>query len=348
MSILIKLRAIPRKPLICDNANPWVLSSRNIYTTPERKPMSGAEPKSRDYIRLSNSALSSHWDTLPPNEAQLAHAEKYFGKQPPKFLWSAPKFHSMAFGDSPEVCFLGRSNVGKSSLLNALLGRKIAETSSKPGRTQMMNAFAVGNDENNGKNRLVVLDMPGYGKGGRAEWGKEIMKYLSQRKQMKRAFLLIDSTHGIKTSDEKLLAMFREQNIPHQIVLSKVDKLLFPKARLPSEAALEARLSDLRRTIEDCRRITQPDPEDMTGALGEIISCSSDKQINGKKIGINAVRHAMMQAVGLELKMERKRIKPVEIVPHDVLFREDSGVLPSPVSSTPEIISFEDIPGYSN
>lgn len=84
----------------------------------------------------------------------------------------------------PEVVFLGRSNVGKSSLLNAVMGRNICHTSSKPGRTRTMNFFAVGGpDEAGSPGRIVVLDMPGYGKGSRAEWGPEITKYLVGRKQ---------------------------------------------------------------------------------------------------------------------------------------------------------------------
>lgn len=229
----------------------------------------------------------------------------------------------MSFGDSPEVCFLGRSNVGKSSLLNAILGKKIAHTSSKPGRTRLMNAFAIGGDENNGRNRLVVLDMPGYGKGGRAEWGTEILKYLSQRKQMKRAFLLVDTVHGIKTSDEQLLALFRERDIPHQIVLAKVDRLIFPNSRLPSEEALESRLSELRRIMEECKEIIQPHSADESAALGEIIACSSEKKVNGKILGLDAVRNAMLQAAELNYLPKKKETAAVEIIPHAQVFGDD-------------------------
>jgi len=126
-------------------------------------------------------------------------------------LFSSPKFRELPLSSVPEVVFLGRSNVGKSSLLNALVhrtGLKLANVSSKPGRTKTLNAFGVGGeggvrwsrtiqkekadgDENEeqqramwvGKGGLVVLDMPGYGKGSREAWGKEIIKYLYQRKQ---------------------------------------------------------------------------------------------------------------------------------------------------------------------
>lgn len=226
----------------------------------------------------------------------------------------------MDWGDSPEVCFLGRSNVGKSSLLNALLGRKLAHTSSKPGRTKFMNAFAVGGSEDDGKNRLVVLDMPGYGKGGRAEWGTQVMKYLGKRKELKRAFLLVDAEHGVKESDRQLLALFREQSVPFQVILSKVDKILFAGTRMPSPAALEARFLELQKIMESVKEVVQPDPEDDGGAVGDVISCSSEKWIEGKRLGIDAVRFAMLRAAGLEFKPKMKLSAPVEIVPYEELF----------------------------
>jgi len=227
----------------------------------------------------------------------------------------------MSFGDSPEVCFLGRSNVGKSSLLNALLGKQIAHTSSKAGRTRSMNAFAVGGSEDNGKNRLVVLDMPGYGKGGRAEWGTEILKYLGNRKQLKMAFVLVDAEHGIKATDQQLLALFQKQGIPHQVVLAKVDKLLFPgrKSSNPTLEALSPRFLRLRNIMEEVKDVVQPDLEDESGGLGEVIACSSEKWVDGKRLGIDAVRFAMLRATDLEFKPRVKLADPVQIVSHEEL-----------------------------
>jgi GTP-binding protein len=291
---------------------------RSLTTAVPKTPPSST--KSRSYLNLPAASLSYHWDTLPPTSEQLKHADKFFQKQPPEFLWSAPKFHSMNFGDSPEVCFLGRSNVGKSSLLNLLLGRKMAHTSSKPGRTKMMNAFAVGGPQDHGKNRLVVLDMPGYGKGGRAEWGEEVLKYLGKRKQLARAFLLVDAEHGVKESDKQLLSLFKQEEIPYQVLLSKVDRVLFPGSRMPSQGALEARFSDLRRTMEAVKEVVQPDTEEDGGAVGEVIACSSEKWIEGKRMGIDAVRFAMLQAAGLEHRPKVTLASPQEIVPHEELF----------------------------
>ena len=128
--------------------------------------------------------LAYYWDTAPPTAIQLRRAEKFFGAAPPKLLFSATKFRTINSSAIPEVAFLGRSNVGKSSLLNALMGQKICHTSNKPGRTKSMNFFAVGGEDGHGcLGKLAVLDMPGYGKGSREEWGPEIMKYLVGRKQ---------------------------------------------------------------------------------------------------------------------------------------------------------------------
>lgn len=124
----------------------------------------------------------------------------------------------------PEVAFAGRSNVGKSSLLNALTGRKaLARTSNTPGRTRELNYFRVGD-------ALHIVDMPGYGyaKAPKAQvqgWNTLISDYLRGRPQLKRVFLLIDARHGIKQTDENALALMDEAAVSYQIVLTKVDKI---------------------------------------------------------------------------------------------------------------------------
>lgn len=143
-----------------------------------------SSPSQHDAAEWSDRELAYYWDTAPPTPTQLRRAEKFFGAAPPKLLFSATKFRTVNNSAVPEVAFLGRSNVGKSSLLNALMGQKICHTSSKPGRTRSMNFFAVGGEDGHGSpGKLAVLDMPGYGKGSREEWGPEIMKYLVGRKQ---------------------------------------------------------------------------------------------------------------------------------------------------------------------
>ena len=128
--------------------------------------------------------LSHHWETPVPTPSQLSWADEFFLDRKPQLLYSSAKFRTVMPSEVPEVAFLGRSNVGKSSLLNALLGCKICHTSKRPGRTRTMNFFAVGGEDENGNpGRMVVLDMPGYGKGSHAEWGPEILKYLAGRRQ---------------------------------------------------------------------------------------------------------------------------------------------------------------------
>ena len=136
----------------------------------------------------SNLQLGFYWDTVPPTLDQLRQARKFFSAKGAKLLFSTETFRTVIDSRVPEVAFLGRSNVGKSSLLNALSGHYICHTSKKPGRTRTMNFFALGGEDSQGNpGKLVVLDMPGYGKGSRAEWGREIMKYLVGRKQYAKA-----------------------------------------------------------------------------------------------------------------------------------------------------------------
>lgn len=144
---------------------------------------------------ILESTFSHHWETPLPSSSQLRQAERFFLSHPPVFLYSSPTFREVEFGIAPEVAFLGRSNVGKSSLLNALLGEHVCCASVKPGRTKTMNFFAVGGEDQMGyRGKLVVLDMPGYGEGSRKAWWPEIMKYLIGRRQYDYIFFAWSST----------------------------------------------------------------------------------------------------------------------------------------------------------
>lgn len=123
----------------------------------------------------------------------------------------------------PEVAFAGRSNVGKSSLINALTGKSIARASSTPGRTQEINFFKLGT-------RFCLVDMPGYGFANAPvnlvqNWTQMVHFYLRQRRQLKRVFLLIDSRHGIKKVDDDIMVMLDRAGVSYQIILTKADKL---------------------------------------------------------------------------------------------------------------------------
>ena len=123
-----------------------------------------------------------------------------------------------------EVCFAGRSNVGKSSLINALTGRKgLARASNTPGRTQEINYFTAGDDH-------YLVDLPGYGYANAPvavveKWQRLLRQYLSGRQTLRRAFVLIDSRHGVKKVDEEILSLLDSAAVTFQVVMTKADKV---------------------------------------------------------------------------------------------------------------------------
>ena len=143
-----------------------------------------------------------------------------------EFLKSAPALKFLPEADFPEIAFAGRSNVGKSSLLNALTGRKaIARASVTPGRTQELNFFEVGEPT-----RLRLVDMPGYGFAKAPpqvvkQWQKLVRDFLRGRVVLKRVLLLIDARHGIKPPDAEMMAMLDEAAVGYRLVLTKADKV---------------------------------------------------------------------------------------------------------------------------
>ncbi|MCI5545087.1 MAG: ribosome biogenesis GTP-binding protein YihA/YsxC [Azospirillum sp.] len=156
-----------------------------------------------------------------------------------------------------EIAFAGRSNVGKSSLINALTGRKtLAKTSNTPGRTQQLNYFNLAN-------KLYIVDMPGYGFAQAPDamvkkWQKMIFAYLQGRVNLKRVFLLIDSRHGIKKVDKEIMEMLDKAAVNYQIILTKSDKI----------SAVE-----LAKTITETNKILK----DHAAAHIDIIATSSEK-----------------------------------------------------------------------
>ena len=126
--------------------------------------------------------------------------------------------------DRPEVCFAGRSNVGKSSLINALTGRKgLARASNTPGRTQEINYFTVGESH-------FLVDLPGYGYANAPvpvveKWQRLLKNYLRGRVTLRRAFVLVDARHGIKPVDEEIMALLASAAVTFQCVMTKTDKL---------------------------------------------------------------------------------------------------------------------------
>lgn len=143
-----------------------------------------------------------------------------------EFLKSAPELKFLPDPDVPEIAFAGRSNVGKSSLLNALTNRKgLARTSNTPGRTQELNIFEVGEPL-----QLRLVDMPGYGfaeapKDLVRRWRHLVNDYLRGRAVLKRALVLVDSRHGLKDVDREMMRMLDDAAVSYHIVLTKGDKV---------------------------------------------------------------------------------------------------------------------------
>ena len=141
--------------------------------------------------------------------------------------------NALRTGDAPEIAFLGRSNVGKSSLLNKLVGSAAAKVSSTPGRTRAINFFAL-HEGNQSKHKaqptLVFADLPGYGyakisKSISAEWPKFIEPYLQEREQLALCICLVDSNIPPQESDTTLLTALRQMQRPHLVVATKADRL---------------------------------------------------------------------------------------------------------------------------
>ena len=207
------------------------------------------------------------------DEHNLETARKLFAG-PIAFLKSAPDLKFLPDMDAPEVAFAGRSNVGKSSLLNALTGRNsLARTSNTPGRTQELNFFDVGEPL-----VLRLVDMPGYGfakapKDLIRKWHHLINDFLRGRAVLKRVLVLVDSRHGLKDVDRELMAMLDKAAVSYRLVLTKADKVKATELAAVHEA-----------TAAEARKHPAAHPE--------VIATSSEKGL-----GIPELRAAVLESV---------------------------------------------------
>ena len=162
--------------------------------------------------------------TAEDPDAPSKEAGRLMFAGPVTFVKGVVAMAGLPEADRIEVCFAGRSNVGKSSLINALTGRKgIARASNTPGRTQEINFFTVGD-------RHYLVDLPGYGFANAPlpvveRWQKLLKSYLAGRQTLRRVFVLIDARHGVKAVDEEILALLDKSAVTFQAVLTKTDKV---------------------------------------------------------------------------------------------------------------------------
>jgi GTP-binding protein len=164
-------------------------------------------------------------EIFPPRtvDPDLAEAGRLLFTREVRFVAGASEARTLPRHSLPEIAFAGRSNVGKSSLLNALTGRRtLARTSNTPGRTRQINFFDLGG-------RLMLVDLPGYGyaeapKSEISRWTASLRGYLRTRTTLCRVCLLVDSRRGIKEIDHRLMRMLDESGVSYQVVLTKTDK----------------------------------------------------------------------------------------------------------------------------
>ena len=207
-------------------------------------------------------------------DADAIEAARKIFAGPIEFLKSAPALQFLPDSIAPEVAFAGRSNVGKSSLINALTGRKArARTSVTPGRTQELNFFDIGTPP-----VFRLVDMPGYGfakapKDMVKKWRFLVNDYLRGRQALKRALVLIDSRHGIKEVDREILEMLDKAAVSYRLVLTKADKV---------------KATDLATVIEQTMAEARKHP----AAHPEIIATSSEGGM-----GIPELRAAVIEAI---------------------------------------------------
>ncbi|KAK4943824.1 hypothetical protein LTR10_016727 [Elasticomyces elasticus] len=243
---------------------------------------------------------------------ELAAASHFFKHHLPSRQWTGNTWRHKEDQPKdlpvPEVIFLGRSNVGKSSLINALTSQDLNRVSATPGATQVMAAWTLAAKYRDGgavpgwdgdvSAKISLVDMPGYGFGSHADWSKSIMGYLVERRNIRRAFVLLDSIHGATGADRHMIEVLRGLAIPYQVVATKCDRLV----------AYKGSQDEVRSALTTLRAQAQLETHYELG-LGEIISVGSMQvALKGQRalnavttpFGLHNLQWAVLRAAGLD------------------------------------------------
>ena len=179
---------------------------------------------------------------LPAFSEEALEAGRKLCMGPVEFVLGAASLSQLPDGNRPEIAFAGRSNVGKSSLINAVLNRKnMARSSAEPGKTRELNYFDIGDG------KLWLVDLPGFGyakvsREQQAKWVQVTKRYLRGRANLRRVFLLVDSRRGLMDTDLETKAMLNTAAVTYQIVLTKADKI--------KKSALDAETAKIQTTLK--------------------------------------------------------------------------------------------------
>jgi GTP-binding protein len=220
------------------------------------------------------------------DEEDLLERGRWMFAQPCTFVKGVVQLKGLPDDPLPEIAFAGRSNVGKSSLINATTTRKsLARTSNTPGRTQEINFFTLGQPDHEG---MFLVDLPGYGyaresKDRIATWTELVMSYLRGRPKLLRVLLLIDSRHGIKPNDVEVMKMMDKAAVSYLVVLTKIDKL--KKGEI--EKQVESTKAQLRKHV---------------AAFPDIMVTSSEKGLGIAELRAHIAELADTTAMGYKAK----------------------------------------------
>ncbi|KAL7914192.1 P-loop containing nucleoside triphosphate hydrolase protein [Trichoderma velutinum] len=310
---------IPQEPLSSSSS-----SSSSSPSTPKRSAPPNTKPHketlfTNTLIRQTPSSSLISTSTTKPQDAQIASAASFF-QQGFQFLYSAESLRHHPKNDHiPEIIILGASNVGKSSFLNALLGRPgAARVSARPGKTTLMNAFGLGPLPNIPKGlvrqgeklprySLVLVDTPGYGFKSQASWGDAVWKYIKARKMLRGAVVLLSSEKRLMDQDKWLLRTLAEANTRTLVVLTKADK---------GGGSWTQRCGDMATLVrEELRKMSQSVGNGWDEGSGwnpdiHITAAGMDKVPKlGNGGGVGGVRTSILEMAGFDFDLKEREVK---------------------------------------